>query len=238
MKRDIIISVFLHSLIIASVLMATPFGDGDKINPKDIIMVDLVFGQDPFPEEASAPPEIIETDPPPSRTMPQPAEDEPIEIPISDPTTSDEITIDDEPEIVKPDPEPERTAPSGQTVEEEQTSEIHSPVTAGASPFAGARVDNASFQYPYWFTQAFNKILRQWRNPVASNASLVCVIYFQVIKSGRIIESRIETSSGIDQFDEACLRAVTSSAPFPPLPRQFADEIIGLSLPFKYDPSR
>ena len=239
MRREIVISIVLHLAVVLLLLAATPFGQTPDRPLGDVIRVDLVLGMEPLAEVAAPEPEIIEPDPTPSRTIPQPADEEPIEIPISDPTTIDD-PVDVEPEEEKPEPEPERQPPSnsGQTQPEEQGSEIHSPVTAGASPFAGARIDNASFQYPYWFTQAFNKILRQWRNPVASNASLVCVIYFQVIKSGRIIEAEVESSSGIEQFDEACLRAVTSSAPFPPLPRQFGDEIIGLSLPFKYEPSR
>jgi TonB family protein len=97
-------------------------------------------------------------------------------------------------------------------------------------------VDNASFDYPYWFTQAFYKIQSNWRNPVSADYSIVCAIYFQVLKSGRVIELRVEESSGVRAYDEACLRAVERSTPFPPLPRAFPDEIIGITLPFKYEP--
>ncbi len=239
MRREIVISIVLHLAAVMLLLAATPFGQTPDRLLGEIIRVDLVAGMDEFTAVAEPEPEIIESDPTPSRIIPQPIDDEPVEIPISDPTTIDD-PVEVEPEEKPPEPEPESQPPSNseRTQPEEQSAEIHSPVTAGSSPFAGARIDNASFQYPYWFTQAFNKILRQWRNPVSSNASLVCVIYFQVIKSGRILEANIESSSGIDTFDDACLRAVTSSAPFPPLPRQFGEEIIGLSLPFQYEPPR
>ena len=71
---------------------------------------------------------------------------------------------------------------------------------------------------------------------MAIDATIVCVIYFQVIKSGRVIEKRVEETSGIPAFDQACLQAVERSTPFPPLPRDFTDEIIGITLPFQYKP--
>ncbi|RKX27418.1 MAG: hypothetical protein DRP47_06590, partial [Candidatus Zixiibacteriota bacterium] len=116
-----------------------------------------------------------------------------------------------------------------------ESKEIETSGVSG-SPFAGATIDNASFNYPYWFTQTFNKIAVNWKNPIVYDGTLICTIYFQVIKSGRIIELRIEKSSGIPEFDESCMRAVSGAAPFPPLPRQFRDEIIGLTLPFKHSP--
>ncbi len=104
------------------------------------------------------------------------------------------------------------------------------------SPFGGAAVDNASFKYPYWFVQAFSKIERNWSNPVYANQPLSCIIYFQVIRSGRIIKIEIEQSSGIDTFDRACEQAMKLSEPLPPLPDDFTDEIIGIHLEFPYVP--
>jgi TonB family protein len=58
-----------------------------------------------------------------------------------------------------------------------------------------------------------------------------------VIRSGRVIEARVEQGSGIDLFDQACVASIQRSNPFPPLPANFADEIIGITIPFKYDPT-
>ena len=144
----------------------------------------------------------------------------------------------------KPEPKPKKTKPKKTKPASEtkpsgtaqgESKEIETSGVSG-SPFAGATIDNASFNYPYWFTQTFNKIAVNWKNPIVYDGTLICTIYFQVIKSGRIIELRIEKSSGIPEFDESCMRAVSGAAPFPPLPRQFRDEIIGLTLPFKHSP--
>jgi TonB family protein len=43
------------------------------------------------------------------------------------------------------------------------------------------------------------------------------------------------TSSGISRFDDACVLAIQRSAPFPPLPKNFREEIIGITLPIKFD---
>lgn len=109
---------------------------------------------------------------------------------------------------------------------------------ASGSPFAGATVDNADFNYPYWFTQAFYKIQSNWQNPVDADGEIICVVYFQVLASGRVVETRIEKSSGIPTFDDACVYAVTRSSPFPPFPQEFTEEILGITIPFKYQPGQ
>jgi TonB family protein len=162
-------------------------------------------------------------------------ESEPTEIPLEKPATAPEAKIDaqEEKPTKKPKDRPYQPLESRREGELEGAAEVE---TGGGTPFAGAIIDNATFDYPYWFTQAFYKIQSNWRNPVAADYSIVCVVYFQVIKSGRVIELRIEEPSGIRTYDEACLRSVEHSAPFPPLPSGFRDEIIGITLPFKYEP--
>jgi TonB family protein len=102
--------------------------------------------------------------------------------------------------------------------------------------FGSVAVDNASFNYPYYFVQAFGKIQRNWSNPVAAHQPLSCVIYFQIIRSGTALSPEIEKSSGVPAFDRACLRAVQASSPLPPLPTDFRDDIIGIHLEFPYEP--
>ena len=152
------------------------------------------------------------------------------DIPLSDPTSAEPVEIKpkEEPKKENPKKKPARAT----TPASEAPAETEVAGTGAGTPFRGATIDNATFNYPYWFTQAFNKISGNFRNPVAYDGTLVCTIYFQVIKSGRVIELRIAESSGIAAFDDACLTAVDRSAPFPPLPRDFRDEILGISVPF------
>ena len=232
MKREIVVSLILHFVVVSMFLVASPFRAVSRLPDGEVIRVQLIAGAElmtPATAQVSQAPAPAISKPPPEK---------PTEVPVREPTTAKK-PIPDKPKAKRETPavEPEKTPKATEGVGGDQSgTEIHVPPTAGGSPIAGATIDNASFSYPYWFTQAFNKILRNWRNPVSSDGVIICVVYFQVIKSGRVVEARIATSSGIPPFDEACLRAVESSSPFPPLPREFTDEIIGLTLPFKYEP--
>ena len=226
MKLEIILSLALHGILILFTMVASPFDIRRSQDYDDVIRVSLTA----LPEFAAEEPVAL-----PEPVIPQAAEEQLAEIPIEDPTSLPETVVPEKPKPEpkeKPKPKP-RSSGNGKKTDDEN--EIEAAAGAG-SPFSGATIDNASFNYPYWFTQAFHKIQSNWRNPVAADGAIVCVIYFQVIKSGRVIEQRVEESSGIPAFDQACLQAVQRSAPFPPLPRDFTDEIIGITLPFQYKP--
>lgn len=234
MKRDIVFSLVLHALIICATLWSVPIKWRKEVTYDDIISVQLTAPSEILPTE----PVLLE-----SVEIPEPIAEEPPEIPITSPTTLEETTVTEKPKP-KPKPKPKKpeqrkkkttSEPKSSGTSQGENKEIETPGGSG-SPFAGATVDNASFNYPYWFTQTFNKIATNWKNPVVYDGTIVCTIYFQVIRSGRIIEMRIEKTSGISEFDESCMRAVSGAAPFPPLPSQFRDEIIGLTLPFKHSP--
>lgn len=104
------------------------------------------------------------------------------------------------------------------------------------SKFGTVSVDNAGFDYPYYFIQTFGKIQQNWANPVAANQPLACIIYFQILRTGTVLAPAIEKSSGIEAYDRACLRAVQASSPLPPLPSDFREDIIGIHLEFPYQP--
>ncbi|KAA3636705.1 MAG: energy transducer TonB, partial [Calditrichaeota bacterium] len=52
--------------------------------------------------------------------------------------------------------------------------------------------------------------------------------------SGRIIEAKIVRSSGFPSIDRDCLAVFDRIKSFPPLPDDFRDEIIGITLTIKY----
>jgi TonB family protein len=233
MKKDFLFSIILHVLLIVATLISAPFSVQSRLKYDDIIRVQLTAPADMFS------PEPVALEPVP---VPKPAIEEEPDIPISDPTTMKEAVITPE---SKPKPEkPKEEKKKKQNVlkknksggsDENKSKEIDTP-GGGGSPFAGATIDNANFDYPYWFTQAFNKISSNFRNTVYYDGTLICVVYFQVIRSGRVVELHVEKPSGIPEFDQCCLNAIESSTPFPPLPREFRDEIIGITLPIKVGP--
>lgn len=215
MKSSIWFSVGLHLLILAATTLSSPFVTKSMFNFDEVIRVTTV-SVDQIP--GLAPPEIpdfvFEEDP---------------EIPIDDPTTKPAAKID------KPKPKPEKKSTNSsnrETEDEAEPEETTTEVEAGSSKFGQVTVDNSNFDYPIWFRQAFVKIARNFRHSIQSDGSLVATVYFQVLASGRITGMRLEQSSGYADFDNAALEAVSRSAPFPPLPRDFRDEILGITIPF------
>jgi len=233
MKQDLVLSFLLHFLAILTLVVLTPFKPGIKVDLNDVIKVHMATLPAAQPKA-----EIIEP-----VTVPQPvvADD-----PIAVVTETKSVTEAKPVEKAKPKPKPKEKKddtykPQAQKGAEDKAGlengqkDVSENLGAG-SKFGGAAIDNASFQYPYWFVQAFGKIERNWTNPVYASKPISCIIYFQVIRSGRIIKTEIEQSSGIDAFDSACERAVKLSQPLPPLPNDFTDEIIGIHLEFPYSP--
>ena len=230
MKSNLWLSVSLHLLVIAATTLSSPFSVTRDNDFDEVIRVTAVLPEALPTPEPIKPLEIPEA-------IADIVDDDP-EIEINDLTTKPAVKID------KPKPEPkpkkeEAKKPAKQVAETEESSDAQEPEEseteveeASGGQFAGATIDNASFDYPIWFRQAFVKIARNFRHGTMSDGSLVCTIYFQVLASGRVSGLSVEESSGFSAFDDACMEAVSRSAPFPPLPRDFRDEIIGITIPF------
>jgi len=61
-------------------------------------------------------------------------------------------------------------------------------------------------------------------------------VVFYIDRSGRVTGLRVEGSSGNKSLDNAALSAVWGAAPFPPLPKGFPRERVGVRLFLTYDP--
>ncbi len=246
-SRDIIFSVSLHVLVVVATVVTMPLAQRNAFPHQEVIRVNLAA----MPKGAGLQPTPVQPAPvaePPQQKAPEVKETpkpKPKETPIETQAKKTEKKTEKKP-AAKPAEETPKQAEesSGASEEDSEPSqsqggggqgEVNAPVGAG-SPFGGATIDNANFDYPYWFTQAFNKIGVNFHNRVQYPGPLVCVVYFQVIRSGRVIQLEVRESSGVPEFDDCCLEAVSKSTPFPPLPREFVDEIIGISIPFKYTP--
>jgi TonB family protein len=231
-SRDFIYSVLLHAGLLILITMLNPFAmrmarDFESVAVNIITMPPI---GDPALIKASMP-EI---------TIPQATIDDEAIVPISKPESKTELKPVEKKETPKPKDKPRRdTGYKGQAAKAESTQAGGADVSDQIGPgtdFGSVAVDNANFQYPYYFVQAFGKIQRNWSNPVAANQPLSCIIYFKIIRSGTVLDSEIEKSSGVAAYDRACMRAIQSSSPLPPLPTDFRDDIIGIHLEFPYEP--
>jgi TonB family protein len=247
MNRDLIFSIGAHAVIVLGTLFLSPLEHrkpipmGEVIRVSAVAMSDITPREEPIAPPPEAPAPMVKAEPevsiPEPETKPEVEIEQPVEEPVVDEPAPDPEP-DPEPEE-KPEP-PDNDKPAirdpnagegdrNQTGVEGGSTEVETP---SGSAITGASIDNASFNYPYWFNLAWAKISQNFRVPVVIDGQVYCDVYFQVIKSGKVIESRIVNPSGIDQFDQACLAAIDRSSPFPPLPREFLDEIIGITITF------
>ena len=97
---------------------------------------------------------------------------------------------------------------------------------------AGAGLDNPDFVFGYFVDQMLAMIQRNWVRPMVGSG-VEATVHYRIQRDGRIVEVRIATSSGINSFDLAALRAVQASTPLPPLPRAFREGSLGVNLIFR-----
>lgn len=113
------------------------------------------------------------------------------------------------PEPVQPD------VPQGPSVPEQ------GPAKAGGTA-EGVAVGTTSseFKFPPYLAIVRERIEQNW-NPPPSSKNVTAKVLFKILRSGRVDDPKLEKSSGQFYFDQAAIRAILSSSPFPPLPDGF-----------------
>lgn len=74
------------------------------------------------------------------------------------------------------------------------------------------------------------------REPLEKKGKVI--MGFRIKKDGTIAELRNFESSGDTAFDQAAYIGISSSAPFPPLPKEFACDYVALRFHFYYNPTK
>lgn len=168
--------------------------------------------------------------------LPEPEPDVPV-LPRKEETKPSETR---KPDAKKPEPqkpEPSRSAPSESrpgVAAGESGDQLGRRGAATGSPVGttafGSRigVENPDFTYGYYLDRLLSLIDAQWQRP--NMGEVKAVIHFQIERDGSITDLRVAESSGYNSFDFAALRAVQSAAPFPPLPRGYKNDSLGVNL--------
>lgn len=193
---------------------------------------------------------------------PEPAEVEPVEEPTPEPVEEpieqiepEEEPIEEEPEIEEaaveepeptpeppepePEPSPEPARDRGHKVPAEPNEEETRPRKPREESLSGSlAIDAKNFPYSYYLNQIRRKIKSRWKPIPPGNVvdPQVCVVYFRILRNGRVEDVRIEGETGHALYDRAGLRAVLNAAPFPPLPPGFRGDDLGVHFSFEYVP--
>jgi len=93
------------------------------------------------------------------------------------------------------------------------------------------------FPYYYYIQILRDKVSSNWFKalvPPGLSGVYRVVIFFKIKRNGEVDEIKIEESSGIESLDLSALRAVKFSIPFPPLPREYEGDYLGVHFQFEY----
>jgi TonB family protein len=104
-----------------------------------------------------------------------------------------------------------------------------SPAGTQAVGSSVATLDNPDFTYDYYIAQLLSSIDHNWTRPPVGNG-VRAVVSFRIQRDGSIADLAVRESSSFDNFDLAALRAVQNAAPFPPLPRAYRHDSLGVNL--------
>jgi len=90
----------------------------------------------------------------------------------------------------------------------------------GAADGVAVGHTSPEFKFPPYVAIVRDKIEQNW-NPPPSSKNVKVTVLFKILRSGRVEDPKLKESSGQFYFDQAAIRAILMSNPFPPLPEGF-----------------
>ena len=230
-KPSLLISVALHVLLFATVLLA-PLVTADEPEPLEFVAVQIVPVQalgvsEPAPapkqkptQRPTPPVEEAEPEPEPEKTAPE-------RVVVPEPDRK--VTSTKPAEPARAEPAPSQSGSAGADLGQRLGSPLGS--SLGTSPL-GATVgglDNPDFVYSYYVDQMLAMISANWLRP-SIGGQVEAAVHFRIHRDGSISDIRVVQSSGYNSFDLAGLRAVQQAAPFPRLPQSYQHKSLGVNL--------
>jgi TonB family protein len=139
------------------------------------------------------------------------------------------------PELAQPKQRPiqEEEAKPEEIVKEQPAGPVRGPAVSGGGAASGVSVATAQpdFKFQYYISIVRDRIGQHWRPPPDVKDAKARVI-FKINRSGWVVEVNLDAahSNGTFGFQQAAVRAIRSSHPFPPLPEEFAKQSLEFSV--------
>lgn len=203
-------SFFLHAAIIALALVIRMAITVRVFAPPsyNVKLVGLPQDLAPSMSETPAQPPAAATKPPAKKAEPRPAK------PAAHKGAMPEFTQ----KQAKPAPrDQEETEPAPA---QQAASAAKAQGNAGGVAVASS---SGEFKFPQYLMVIRQNIERNW-NPPPGAVGMKAKVQFTVLRSGRVGDAKLEASSGNFYFDQAAVRAILLSSPFPPMPDGFYKE--------------
>jgi len=105
------------------------------------------------------------------------------------------------------------------------------PKPAGKSTGAGTIALSApqEFKFSPFVGIVREKIVRNWNPPPGAKETKATVV-FRIGRTGRVTDADLQHPSGNFYFDQAAMRSILSSSPFPPLPEGYYQDTMEFSV--------
>ncbi|MBN2199765.1 MAG: TonB C-terminal domain-containing protein [Candidatus Aminicenantes bacterium] len=100
-----------------------------------------------------------------------------------------------------------------------------------------SQIGLSDFPYTYYLQIITDRVSSNWFTSLVDpgvKGDFQSVVYFQIFRDGRISDVRIHESSGLRSLDQSAVRSVQRSSPFPPLPRDYDKDSLGIFLIFEH----
>jgi periplasmic protein TonB len=234
-------AALLHGVVIAVVLLAprlTPPPPPLSFVPVQIIPAQALGVRRPAsrPRVAKPPSPEPPTAPEPERPAPEPEREDVPVLPPEKPETRPDKPKPAETATTARRPgeaAPENPQPAVPGTPDGEAGRRGAPTgsSQGTSAFGSAiaGLDNPDFRFGYYLDQLLSAIDAKWVRPPLGDG-VQAIISFRIERDGSISDLQVAESSGYNSFDLAALRAVQNASPFPPLPRAYRHDSLGVNL--------
>ncbi len=113
-------------------------------------------------------------------------------------------------------------------VEPEETATEQPPITS-------AVVTASRFPYSWYLSIIQGKVRLNWKQPssvLISDEKLSTQISFRIDRNGGIEVVTVRRTSGLQNVDQSAVKAIRNSAPFPPLPDDYMENHLDVTIDF------
>lgn len=100
-----------------------------------------------------------------------------------------------------------------------------------------SQIGLSDFPYTYYLQIITDRVSSNWFTSLVDpgiKGDFQAVVHFQIYRNGQISEVRVHESSGLRSLDQSAVRSIQRSSPFPPLPRDYDRDHLGIFLIFEH----
>ncbi|MGD8534311.1 MAG: energy transducer TonB [Candidatus Aminicenantes bacterium] len=108
---------------------------------------------------------------------------------------------------------------------------------AGSGSAFSSQIGLSNFPFTYYLQNIINRVSGNWFTSLVDpgiTGSFQVTVHFRIQKNGQVSDLKVQETSGIRSLDMSALRAIQSSTPFPPLPRAYEEDYLGIYLIFEH----